>query len=485
MKKLFLQRAEENMPELIGKKIVPDPKRATFKRGDELVIDLGNHYVGYFSFKLEEAEAYLDAPVRLSVKFGETKKEIEDDFSLYKGDLCASWLQEEFLTLDFAGECKMPRRYAARYIQIKVLATPQEFVLSDFCFEAVSSGDERALQNISIRDKELEKIDAVAVNTLKNCMHRVFEDGPKRDRRLWIGDLRLEALADYVTFGNLPLVRRCLYLFAAADTDANGFMASHLYENPKFASGNWMLEDYALLYVASVCDYYQHTGDRETFDALYPVVKGQMAAADGTLDKDGIMTVVKGAEAFIDWCRGLEKITALHGVYLYVLKLLEETLTQMGHADAGIYEAHYEKARESALKVLYNKEEKNFKNARDHHQYSVHGAVWMILGGVVSGEEGKEILTAVLNSKESVKPFTPYMHHYVVEAMVKLGMMEEAKAYIKNYWGGMIALGADTFYEAYVPEDPDFSPYGDRMINSMCHAWSCTPTYFIRKYFSK
>ena len=66
--------------------------------------------------------------------------------------------------------------------------------------------------------------------------------------------------------------------------------------------------------------------------------------------------------------------------------------------------------------------------------------------------------------------------------MTELQMFDEAAAYIKNYWGGMVKLGADTFYEVYVPGDPDFSPYGDRMINSMCHAWSCTPSYFIRKY---
>lgn len=28
-----------------------------------------------------------------------------------------------------------------------------------------------------------------------DCMQSVFEDGPKRDRRLWLGDLRLQALA--------------------------------------------------------------------------------------------------------------------------------------------------------------------------------------------------------------------------------------------------------------------------------------------------
>ena len=59
---------------------------------------------------------------------------------------------------------------------------------------------------------------------------------------------------------------------------------------------------------------------------------------------------------------------------------------------------------------------------------------------------------------------------------------DEAVDYIRHIWGGMVALGADTFFEVYVPTDPEFSPYGDKRVNSMCHAWSCTPTYFIRKY---
>jgi alpha-L-rhamnosidase len=106
----------------------------------------------------------------------------------------------------------------------------------------------------------------------------------------------------------------------------------------------------------------------------------------------------------------------------------------------------------------------------------------MVLAGVIEGEDAKNALLDVLDCQESVKPFTPYMHHYVLEAMFKLGLDEMAFDYMKDFWGKMADLGADTFFEAFVPDDPDFSPYNDRMINSMCHAWSCTPTYFIRKY---
>jgi alpha-L-rhamnosidase len=53
---------------------------------------------------------------------------------------------------------------------------------------------------------------------------------------------------------------------------------------------------------------------------------------------------------------------------------------------------------------------------------------------------------------------------------------------MKTYWGGMIQDGADTFWELYNPQNKEFSPYGSHLINSYCHAWSCTPTYLKRKY---
>ena len=107
----------------------------------------------------------------------------------------------------------------------------------------------------------------------------------------------------------------------------------------------------------------------------------------------------------------------------------------------------------------------------------------MILGGVIDGEEGKKALLTMLHNPDVRQPNTPYMQHYVVEAMMKLGMVEEAKQYMVDFWGRMVELGVDTFWEAFVPGNIDFSPYNDHKVDSLCHAWSCTPTYFIRKFF--
>jgi alpha-L-rhamnosidase len=63
-----------------------------------------------------------------------------------------------------------------------------------------------------------------------------------------------------------------------------------------------------------------------------------------------------------------------------------------------------------------------------------------------------------------------------------VGLKEQAAEYLKSYWGAMLYAGADTFWESWDGENPDASPYGGSVINSYCHAWSCTPAYIIPKY---
>jgi hypothetical protein len=375
----------------------------------------------------------------------------------------------------------MPRRYAARYVYIKVLCTSQPITLTDFAFEAVSSADPATLKPLNLQDEELAAIDRVAIHTLRNCMQRVFEDGPKRDRRLWIGDLRLEALANYYTFENVDLTKRCLYLFGAADRNDYGVMPGYIYETPIFVSGYWFILDYGFMFVNTLCDLYRYTGDADTFRDLYDVAKGILDTAEEHRDEQGLVTTRCG-DAFIDWCPGLHKGAALQGVYLYTLDLWCQALEALGDPAAAVYRERLENGRAAARRYLYDEEKKAFINPRDEYQYSVHAAAWMVLGGVVEGEEAKRVMLDVIRDEASVKPFTPYMHHYAVDALFRVGAAEEAEQYIRRIWGGMVRAGADTFFEAYVPEDPDFSPYGDRKMNSMCHAWSCTATYFIRKY---
>ena len=481
-KNYFLSKAQENFPELYYRTITPDINEFIGSSGDSVLLDLGEHAVGHFSFNFDRVDVFVDAPVRLIIKIGEDMREINDDFSLYNGTLSKTWLQEEIINLDFPQKMTLPRRYACRYIKITVEKTTRPISLFDFSFRASTSADVSLLKSANTKDTLLGKIDSVATNTLKECMQTYFEDGPKRDRRLWIGDLRLEALANYYTFNNLEIVKRCLYLFAAGECNNLGFLPSFVYETPYYHSGATHIEDYALLYVVSVCDYYEHTKDMDVVNDLLAICKSQLESFKTTLDENLIVTNQKGWFAFIDWCPGLECLTALQGVYLYTLEKFSQLLKIIGDEEYEKYCSLISEVRCASKKHLYDENTQAFVNDFDNGQFSVHSQVWMILGGVLEGEEAKKLLLNSLNNNDFKHPVTPYMRHYVIEAMLKLNMRDDAVQYLKYFWGGMIDLGADTFWEAYIPDDLDFSPYNDRMINSLCHAWSCTPSYFIRKY---
>jgi hypothetical protein len=478
----YLAKAEENLPELYYKNIYPQINKTDVATGDSFILDLGEHCVGHFSFKMDVVDDFIDAPVRLIIKFGEDMREIDDDFSTYHGSLSNTWLQEESLLLDHPQVVKMPRRYSCRYVKITVDSTRRPITLSDFCFTASTCADPEKLVDSQSQDPQLKKIDEVSAITLKECMQTFFEDGPKRDRRLWIGDLRLEALTNYYTYNNLEIVKRCLYLFAAGQCNGLGFLPSYVYETPYYFSGRAHIADYALLYVVTVCDYFEHTSDTETVYDLLDICKAQLDSFERILDDNGIVTPQSGWFSFIDWCPGLSALTALQGVYLYTLDRFASLLSSIGDGDCAKYRDLLAKARLDSKNHLFDQEKGLFVNPLDKGQTNVHSQVWMILGGAIEGDEAIKALGKALGDPSAKHPVTPYMWHYVIEAMLKLGLKEQATNCIKEFWGGMLKRGADTFYEVYVPDNPDFSPYGDRMINSLCHAWSCTPAYFIRKF---
>ena len=89
----------------------------------------------------------------------------------------------------------IPRRLAGRYLKIELLGISGsfDFVFDKLTFKTQTSVTNEAPALASTTDPLVRDIYKVGLNTLKECMQDVFEDGPKRDRRMWLGDLRLHA----------------------------------------------------------------------------------------------------------------------------------------------------------------------------------------------------------------------------------------------------------------------------------------------------
>lgn len=175
----------------------------------------------------------------------------------------------------------------------------------------------------------------------------------------------------------------------------------------------------------------------------------------------------------------------MQGVVLYSCRQVGELARLLGREqEAQALVALREKMQRAALAYLWDPEQQLFISGVAK-QISWASQIWLVLAQVMDNAANQQILQRVMAHDAAVKPLTPYLYHHMVSALIACGNAQEAKQVVLGYWGAMVQGGADTFWEAFEPGNPMASPYGSKLINSYCHAWSCTPAYFIRHHFSK
>jgi hypothetical protein len=483
-----LVRVEKDPAAFQGWKAVRDGDVASLEKrrlgvGDSFILDFGEHLTGHLMFRLAPAAYPIDAPVRLAFVFAEVPAELGEPFDPHPtNSLARSWMQDEVINVDDTpAEVRLPRRYAFRYAKVTLAAgSPHaKALIGRIAAEAVSSADESKVPPFAAASEGDAAIDAAARRTLRDCMQTVFEDGPKRDRRLWLGDLRLQALANYATFRNFDLVKRCLYLHAGTATD-RGLVATCMFERPAPVRGRNNILDYTALFAPTVLEYLEASGDRATAEDLWPMCLRLLEFTLEYVDPDGLFQPPKSWWLFVDWNQDLDRQAAEHAIVLFGLRATLELAKRLGReSEAPFLPAAIERMEKSARAELWDPDLGLFVSG-ESRQVSWASQAWMVLAGVPDADQARGALRRVMKHEGAQRPVTPYMHHFVVEALIKAGLRDEAFAHLRGYWGGMIARGADTFWEVWVPENEFESPYKTHLINSYCHAWSCTPSFFLR-----
>ena len=450
-------------------------------QGESYELDFGTHVTGYLTLELDSIGSPPDAPALLEIKLGERREELEQSVDGYEGNLTASWLQEERLHVDeFPCRLELPRRYAFRYVRVRVLAISPKYKLQlrAASVRAVSAVQLEAVAAPDTRDEELRRLDKAGLLTLHECMQEVFEDGPKRDRRMWLGDLYLQAKTNYATFHNTDLVKRCLYLFAGLRQN-EGRIGATLFIRPKLQVDDIYLFDYALHFIGTLWDYYVETKDAGTLQELYPAALRQIEIAAQRVDGAGLVQDEDSWWCFVDWGEGLNKQCSAQAIFIIALRKtmkMAEVLAKAG--DKRELAALLDRAVKGS-RLLYDEQQQVFVSGAGR-QVSQHSQIWAVLADLLPREEACALLKRLPELPRA--PQTPFMQHFYVEALLHTGMKREAFEHLKSYWGAMLKVGDVTYGEVFDPENPDYSPYEDKAIESRCHAWSCTPSYFIRRH---
>ena len=452
-----------------------------FASGSSFIVKLPETTVGQLAFTITSPCGYADSPSRLRITLGELPQEVINATLPYNGTLNGSWLQTEIINIDnLPAEVVLPRRYSCKYIRFEMMAVPQKIKFSNI--HLIACGAEDSLGEV---DKNLspilQKIDMASLRTLRNCMQTCFEDGPKRDRRLWLGDLRLQAMVNKVSYKRFDLVKRCLYLHAGT-LQHDGEVSGCVMEFP-FPRKGCHTHDYSMLFGLVLEEYCRWSGDWQVGEELFDFALYQMKLMERFFE-NGLFIGENDPYKdwfFVDHDLELDRQAPLQAHAIVGYRSLAKLADALGKTDkANELKVRVDELTQVAREKFYDAEN-GVVVSGENKQISYASQIWMIMAGVLSHEEGKKALLAVENNPDAIKPSSPYMFHYLLEAWQICGDEEHLMKLLEEYYGSMINHGADTFWEAYRPDEPFFSPYNDVRMNSACHAWSGTASYFIRK----
>ena len=327
-------------------------------------------------------------------------------------------------------------------------------------------------------DDEINRIWDVSAYTLHLSSRDFFLDGIKRDRWLWSGDAYQSYLMNYYLFFDNPLVKRTTWALRGNDP-----VETHI---------NTIL-DYSFYWFMGIYDYYLYTGDKEFVQQIYPKMLTLMDFCLGRRNAEGFVEGLRGDWVFVDWapiskdgelsiqqllfCRSLE-----------TMALCAEIMNDNGKARN--YQAMADELRKKVMNIFWDSSQKALVHSRKDGKLDLtvtkYANMFAMTFDYLTAQQREDVKNHVLLNDKVQKITTPYMRFYELEALCRIGQQAHVLKEVKDYWGGMLRLGATSFWEAYNPAQSGvehYAMYGRPFGKSLCHAWGACPIYLFGKYY--
>jgi alpha-L-rhamnosidase len=329
-------------------------------------------------------------------------------------------------------------------------------------------------------DDQINKIWEVGAYTLHLTTREFFIDGLKRDRWMWSGDAYQSYLMNYYLFFDSPSVSRTTFALRGKDP-----VTSHI---------NTIM-DYSFYWFMGIYDFYQYTGNKQLVEQLYPRMKSLMDYCLSRRNNEGMMQGLAGDWVFIDWADfQMSKAGEVSFEQLLFCRSLETMALCANIMNDTENEKLYTKLatdlKSKFFTAFWSDKENAFIHNRENGVMSTQVTpftnMFAVLFNYLDQDKTKAVKQNVLLNPNALKITTPYMRFYELEALCKLGEENYVLNEIRDYWGGMINLGATSFWEKYNPAEKNpelLAMYGRPFGKSLCHSWGASPIYLLGKYF--
>ncbi len=404
-------------------------------------------------------------PVRFRVRFGESVSEAmsetggestaTNDHAMRDFEIAAPWL----------GGIEVGNT-GFRFVRIDLLDRDRPVLLKEIN-ATFSYRDIPYLGSFRCNDQRLNRIWQTGAYTVHLNMQHYLWDGIKRDRLVWIGDMHPETMTICSVFGEHDVVPRSLD-----------------YARDNFPLPGWMngLSSYSMWWVIIHHEWYRHQGDlgylREQRAYLLPLLRQLMTRID-----DDNREQLDGR--FLDWPSSENK-PAIHAG-------LQALMVMTMDAGGELCEAIDEQETADACRQTSARLKRHQPDPNDSKQ----AAALLAISGVAPAEQMNRKYLAVDGSQR----MSTFYGYYILRAMAQAGNHQGAADCIREYWGGMLDLGATTFWEDFDIQWMDRAGRIDRFVpegkvdvhatygnycykglrHSLCHGWASGPTAWMSK----
>lgn len=430
-----------------------------------IILDFGKEYFGGVRILFGTNKCEGDAP-NIRIRFGESLTE------------CCAELGEKNATNDHS--TRDFSVYMSSNSDMEWGSTGYRFIRIDFLREGVYSllkiygtflHGEPPKGSFECDDEIVNRIYETAAHTIwLNMQNGCIWDGIKRDQHIWAGDLYPEVLAALYLYGD------CAAVYNSLERIVDYYPLPCWYND---------IPTYSVWFILVSCMYFEKIG--RSVDKFVGVFSGILRQLEEIITDDGNIDYKRSRlsywEPLFDWPSFGSEDSERGCEYLirYTLQTLAacETVT--------------DKEVRRQARGLLQKLKAGSDNPAAFKAITAFGS----LCGKISPA------SAVASLKEGgARGYSTFLSYFIARALASNGETKAAFEAMRDYYGGMLKMGASTFWESFdvdwmndactisqFPEKGQKDIHGDFGVNcyvgfrhSLCHGWSCGVIPFLIEY---
>ncbi|RKX83076.1 MAG: hypothetical protein DRP57_08630 [Spirochaetes bacterium] len=341
-------------------------------------------------------------------------------------------------------------------------------------------------------DKFLNRLWESGRYTTLECTHDAWEDCPSREKRQWFGDGIVHYLVNAVAFGPSTLTVDKEFIMAAAESQRPDGLIQMFAPGDHHTSGI-IIPDFNLHWVLVVYYYLLYTGDSATIEDVFPSIQRSLGWFQRQMGSSGLLSDIPYWH-FIEWANvGREGDSAIiNAMFVGALNASAEIAEYLDYPKIAF---KYKKLAESVKNILNSRfwdssreiyvDSVDSDTSKQNLRVSQHTNAFFILWEIAPRKRWPAVIEYItdplrvkltnappmvtnapaFNEYTDVVKTNTFFSHFLYSALAKAGRFDIVLKIIRDDYRDMLMTGTETLWESFIPG------------GSMCHAFSCTPTY--------